>query len=240
MNERLILFAISLMFFNFSFSQEKNNVRSNIITERIRVDSVINVKISRIEKKLKEERKKLNEFNTDLVRYENTFWKDYTNWVMLILGALLALVPLSIAFIEYYKSNTKKKFRALSDELLLAKKNIEDFNQFQTYQELYFEDVIKPTINAITDILFELCDDKKVEISLIAEITEKYYDYERVINLTHCNLEIRKAAIEYIINRKSNYSKIKLESLLDNNKMSSHNTNLKLLIHDLLKKHENY
>ncbi len=80
-------------------------------------------------------------------------------------------------------------------------KNISDFNQFQSYQELYFEDVLKPTINNIIYVLLELSGEENIDKNLIYEITEKYYDFERVIHLTHCNMEIQKSAIDYIKNQ---------------------------------------
>jgi hypothetical protein len=51
------------------------------------------------EKKLQEERKQIQDFNSEVIKYESSFWKDYNNWIMLILFSLLALIPISIAFI---------------------------------------------------------------------------------------------------------------------------------------------
>ncbi|WP_299766994.1 hypothetical protein [uncultured Dokdonia sp.] len=231
---------ISLFIFNLNAQQTKKIDTLAILEATLekRIDSIINEKVKKFEKDIINERIKLNTINSEIVKYESAFWKEHTNWFIILFGALLALVPIYLAFMEAFSKKRNKKLKAITLSLDNAKKNITDFTKFQTYQELYFEDVLKPTINSITDILLELSLEERIDIELVEEITEKYYDFERVINLTHCKSDIQKSAVEYIQNRNSSYLKVKLETILNNKKISDNDSELKLLIHNLLNKYK--
>ncbi|MDC6364684.1 MULTISPECIES: hypothetical protein [Flavobacteriaceae] len=222
-----------LLFFStiFSFSQEQNQS----FNSKRYIDSIFSVKANEIEKNNYESLNKINKIKSDLIEKENSFWADEAFWMITILGGLLALTPLMFWIVEILKNKTFKRINRLERDIKNAQSIVSEYHAFQFYQEYYFEDVIKPTFEKITDILIEISKTKGLDEQVISEITEQFYDFERVVNLLHYDEDKKQQASRYIESRKSDFLKIKMNSIL--RKISSKNH--KLVILELLNSYDN-
>jgi len=231
-----ILILSFFLFFNLVSSQNKG-------LNKVNVDSVFRVKSEALEyshKKYMNEIKQvhhdqmdlLNIAKADIIKNQNEFWGNEAFWMITIIGGLLALTPLMFWLVEIFKSKTFKKIKKLEGDIQKSQLIVSEYHAFQFYQEFYFEDVLKPTIEKITDVLIEVSQSAKYDEDKISEITDQFYDFERVIDLIHYDNDRRQQAKRYIENRKSDFLKIKMNSVLE--KINSNNEKLEIL--ELLKK----
>lgn len=203
------------------------------------VDSLISLRLKPLEDSIKllttivkeNSVSSIYQLKDDIMERETDFWKDRAFWQLTIIGGLLALTPLLFWLIQLMERQTFSKIKKLEEEILSAKKLVGEYKTFQYYQEFYFEHVLKPTISTITDKLCDFTDSrKKITIEEISSITDQFYDFERVIDLVHYDLTKREQAKRYIENRRSNFLKVKLNSIVDEvNNVHQKNTILELL-----------
>ena len=232
------LLLIFVIFSNLAFSQSKSDVLA-----RKRMDSLFTKKKEELTVDFQEMVNKANEkfdayqnkqrYND--IKDENGFWKDRAFWQVTILGGLLALTPLLFWIIEIVKARTISKIAKLEKEIRSSQSVIKEYRTFQFYQEYYFEHVLKPTIGTITDKLVELSNAKtKLTDDEISEISNQFYDFERVIDLIHYNPKKREVAKRYIESRQSKFLRVKMNTIVD----EIDNPQTKTVFLELLRKYE--
>jgi len=225
------LLTIFIVFSNSIYSQ--NN---DVIDETKKyVDSLFETKAVELDKRNSNGIYKLKEIETSLLEKENSFWANEAFWMITILGGLLALTPLMFWIVEILKNKTFRRINKLERDVKSAQSIVSEYHAFQFYQEYYFEDVIKPTFEKITDTLIEISNNNGIEEPAISEITDQFYDFERVIDLLHYDKTRRQQASRYIESRKSNFLKVKMNTIIK----KIHSKEHKLTILELLNKYKN-
>ncbi len=198
------------------------------------IDSLFKMKTLELDEKSHAGIDQLKEIEYSLLEKENSFWADEAFWMITILGGLLALTPLMFWIVEALKNKTFIRINRLESDIKNAQSIVSEYHAFQFYQEYYFEDVIKPTFEKITDTLIEISNNNGLEEPSISEITDQFYDFERVVDLLHYDKTKMQQASRYIESRKSNFLKVKMNSIIE----KVHSKEHKLIILELLNKYK--
>jgi len=197
---KLTLVLILLLTISFCYSSNQEKIEQ--------LDSAYNVYQSLLTEKYNEIADSLKHKENCIIQDENEFWKDTSSYYFTILALLTALIPIYFFFTEFYKAKTQKKLKELNRDVDKLRYNIKAFSDYQLYLDLYFEHVVKPSIDTIVDCLSST--EEKVDYSVI---TDQFYDYEKAIHLFHHQEEKANSAEKYIMERKSKYILAKLERL---------------------------
>lgn len=207
---RIIIFIVFHSFIInsnlFSQEHELDKLTEKDSLEIKKLDSIFFEKNKEINSKFDSLINTLTVKNNALIEKENTFWKDRAFWYITVIGGLLALVPIFIGFIEYFKNDLIQSFKDIKHDIEDLRKKSKSFDKDQIFLDLYFSHVLKPIIQ---EIIGDLPCEEKVKVKLVTLFT----DYEKVVELFHFEDERTEAARIYLSKKGTKYAKVKLETL---------------------------
>lgn len=195
-----IAFA-TLITFSISSLGQTSSADSTLTIEQLQFESWKSQQIQEVQQKISE----LSEVKAD-------FWHNQAVWFTSIIAGVLALISLMFILTEIVKRRTVKSLKRIKQELRHASAQLDFYATSTSFQSVYIEQVLKPTLTEILDVIADP-GGKRGRENKVNNIYEKYTDFEHVIDLFNPDERKAQAAESYILTRKSKYVNAKLETI---------------------------